>query len=158
MNFFQISSCEQIRQKVFLAMRKSSLPTNFQLNILIFEDKISLQVQSLKKKDRKSAQVGNLSKKGQPSSRCQLQIPTQSISDVLHSVNATFIKILKIHHFSYSNMAKNITQKRTHSIQNISHNYFVHWCHSGCFASLSIQKFYWQPFGKIHNRGLLGSW
>ena len=45
-------------------MPNSKLPTNFQLKILVFEAKVSLQtlLQSLKQKDRKSARVGNIQK------------------------------------------------------------------------------------------------
>ena len=47
------------KTKLFGAVPNSRLPANFQLNILIFVARISLQtlLQSLKQKDRKSAQI-----------------------------------------------------------------------------------------------------
>ena len=50
---------------LFIDMPNSKLPTNFQLNIFIFETGASLQtlLESLKQKDRKSAKVGNVPKR-----------------------------------------------------------------------------------------------
>ena len=62
MTFFSVSKyiCQN-STRLFVAMPNSSLPTNFQLNIFVFEARTSLQtlLPSLKQSANKSAQLGN---------------------------------------------------------------------------------------------------
>ena len=83
-NFFSLKIYAKIEQKlsVFVAKHNSWLPTNFQLNIFIFEARTSLQalLQSLKQNAKKSARLENTTNK--PSFTCDLVL--HGSSDLRH--------------------------------------------------------------------------
>ena len=60
--FFSMSKFAKTALNLFVGLPNNKLPTNFQLNIVHFEARVSLQtlLQSLKQKRRKSARIGNV--------------------------------------------------------------------------------------------------